>query len=169
MSAFGLFHTAVSLLALPLGLYAFARDGKIDPKNGVGKLYLASMLIGTLTAFGFIVSKGFNPAQVLSVLTLVVLLAGMFVSRVHWLGRAAVYVETTAMTFSFLLLMVFTTTETLTRIPTEHPFAANAESAELIPVRLSLLAAFLLGLGYQLFKLHVANGSMRGNRPVAAG
>lgn len=157
MSAFALFHTAVSLLAIPLGLVAFVRDGKIDPKNQIGKLYLAAMLIGSLSAFGFILTKGFNPAQLLTVVTLVLLFAGAFAGRMTWLGRGRAYVQTTSLSASYLLLMVFTTTETLTRLPVEHPFAASAESPELLPVRLGLLVAFVLGLGYQLFKLRTSH------------
>lgn len=153
MSALGLFHTAVSVLAIPLGLVAFVRDGEIDPKNRVGKLYLAAMLVGSISAFGFILTKGFNPAQVLTVATLVLLFVGMIAGRAKWLGRAAGYVQTFSLSASYLLLMVFTTTETLTRVPVDHPFAASAESPELMPVRLALLVVFVIGLGYQLFKL----------------
>jgi uncharacterized membrane protein len=156
MSLFGIFHTAISVLAVPLGLVAFVQDGKINPHNRVGKLYLAAMLIGTVSAFGFILTKGFNPAQILTVVTLAVLLTGMFAGRTSWLGRAGAYLETISLTTSFLLLMVFTTSETLTRLPVGHPFAANVASPELNPVRLGLLVAYVLGLGYQLFKLHAA-------------
>jgi hypothetical protein len=168
MSAFGLFHTAVSLLAVPLGLLAFVRDGKIDPTNRVGKLYLAAMLIGSLTAFGFILTNGLNPAQALTVATLVVLFVGTFARRAKWLGRAAAYVETISLSTSYLLLMVFTTTETLTRLPAGHPFAAGPDSPELMPVRLVLLVAFVLGLGYQLFKLHAGQKSHSPNAPGSA-
>ncbi len=165
MSAFGLFHTAVSLLAVPLGLFAFVRDGKIDPKNQVGKFYLAAMLIGSLTAFGFILTKGLNPAQALTVATLVLLFAGNFAGRAKWLGRAAAYLETVSLSASYLLLMVFTTTETLTRLPADHPFAAGPDSPELMPVRLVLLVAFVLGLGYQLCNPHAGHNSHNPNTP----
>jgi len=153
MSAFVVFHTAVSVMAVPLGLLAFVRDGKIDPQNRVGKLYLAAMLVGSLSAFGFILTKGFNPAQVLTIATLVLLFVGTFAEQTKWLGRAGAYVQTFSLSASYLLLMVFTTTETLVRVPVGHPFAANAESPELLPVRLALLVAFVFGLRYQLFEL----------------
>jgi uncharacterized membrane protein len=156
MFAFVLFHTAVSVLAVPLGLLAFVRDGRIDPQNRVGKLYLAAMLVGSVSAFGFILTKGFNPAQVLTVATLMLLSVGAFADRTKWLGRAGAYVEAFSLSASYLLLMVFTTTETLVRVPVGHPFAANAESPQLLPVRLALLAAFVLGYGYQVFELHLA-------------
>jgi len=167
MSTYGLFHTAISVLAIPLGLFAFARDGKIDPRNRIGRLYFAAMLIGTLTGFGFILTKGFNPAaQVLSAATLLLLLTGIFAGRVAWLGRAAAYVQTFSTSASYLLLMVFTTTETLTRIPAGRPFAAGPDSPELLPVRLGLLFAFVVGLGYQFSELRAARESRNNSRPV---
>jgi hypothetical protein len=162
MSAFGLFHTAVSLLAVPFGLVAFYRDGNIDPKTRFGKLYLLSMLVGSVTAFGFIPTKGFGPPQVLTLVTLVTLVGATYAGRARWLGRAADYVQTLSASTSFLLLMVFTTTETLTRLPVGHPFPANAAAPELLPVRLALLMTFLLGVGYQFFQLHVAHKAVQG-------
>jgi hypothetical protein len=167
MSTFGLFHTAISILAIPVGLFAFARDGKIDQRNWLGKFYFASMLIGTFTGFGFILTKGFNPAaQVLSAVTLVLLLTGIFARGAAWLGRAATYVETFSTSASYLLLMVFTTTETLTRLPVGRPFAAGPDSPELLPVRLGLLFAFVVGVGYQFSELRSARASDKASRPV---
>jgi hypothetical protein len=156
VSTFGIFHTAVSVLAIPFGFYAFYRDGKIDPNSRVGKLYLLSMLVGSLTAFGFIPTKGFDPPQVLTIVTLLTLLGATYAGRSKWLGRAGAYVQTFSASTSFLLLMVFTTTETLTRLPVGHPYAANADAPELIPVRLALLVTFLLGVGYQFYQVHAA-------------
>src|SRR5258708_37748708 len=113
MSGFVLFHTAVSALAIPLGLLAFVRDGKVDPLNRVGKSYLAAMLVGSISAFGFILTKGFSPAQVLTVATVVLLFVGTFADRTKWVGRAGAYVQAFSLSASYLLLMVFTTTETL--------------------------------------------------------
>src|SRR5690348_9445429 len=105
MSTFGIFHTAVSLLAVPLGLLAFYREGKIDPGNRIGKLYLLAMLVGSLTAFGFIVTKGFGPPQVLTIITLLTLLGAAYAESAKWLGRAGAYVQTLSASTSFLLLM----------------------------------------------------------------
>ncbi|MDB5306579.1 MAG: hypothetical protein JWO38_781 [Gemmataceae bacterium] len=166
MSALGLFRTAVSLLPIGFGLVAFVRDGKIDPKTRVGKLYLATMLIGSVTAFGFIPDKGFTPGQVLTLTTLALLFAGIVAGRVEWRGGA--YVQTVSLSTSFLLLMVFLTTETLTRLPVGHPVAAGPTDPALAPVRLVLLAAFVLGLGYQVFKLRAANRVVVEHQTVGA-
>lgn len=154
MSGFGLFHTALSILPIPVGLLAFIRDGKIDPRNRLGQLYVGTMLAGTVSGFGFLLTKGFDVAQVLTIATLLVVLVGAFAGRARWLGWAAPYIETFFLSASYLLLMVFTTTETLTRLPAGHPFAASAEAPELLPVRLALLVAFVVGYGYQAYRLH---------------
>jgi hypothetical membrane protein len=157
LSPLGFFHTVISILAIPCALLALLRDGKIDPTNLVGKSYLISMLIGCVTAFGIYPDGKFGPGHVLSIVTLVFLLIGLLAGRVHWLGRAAPYVGTISLSLTVLLLMVFTTTETLTRLPAGHPYAANQDDPALGPVRLGLLILFLLGVGYQAFKLRASH------------
>lgn len=164
MSLFGLFHTAISLLPVGLGALAFWRDGKIDLRTHVGKWYLATMLAGSISAFGFILTKGFTPPQVLTLVTLAVL--GAAVGAERWLGRIGRYVSTVSWSLSYLLLWVFTTTETLTRVPVGHPFAAGPDAPELIPVRMALLAAFLVGTGLQI--AHLRSEGRQGEASVAA-
>src|SRR5262245_29940319 len=111
ISAFGLLHTAVSVLPIFLGLFAFLRDGKIDPRNRAGKLYLLTMFLGAVSSWGFLPTKGVTPGQVLTLITLALLLAATFTLRGTW--RQPGYVQTISLSASYLLLMVFTTTETL--------------------------------------------------------
>jgi hypothetical protein len=148
MSPLGIVHTTVSVLPIGFGLAGFLRHGRIDPKTRMGKLYIGTMLAGSLTALGFIASKGFTPAQVLTFATLGLLLAGLFTFRGQ--RRAHGIVQTISLSASYLLLWVFTTTEALTRVPVGTPFAAGPDDPALVPVRLALLAAFLVGLVYQL-------------------
>lgn len=158
ISALGLFHTGVSVLAIGAGFFALVRDRKIDQRNLPGKVYLWSMLIASFSSFA-ITPHGFRIGHVLTLVTLVVLLAGVVAGRSRWLGRAAPYLETASFSTSFLLLMVFATAETLTRLPVSHPIAASLDAPVLGAVRVGLLAAFVLGLGYQIFKLWSSNGS----------
>jgi len=156
LSPLGLFHTAVSIPPIGFGLFAFLRDGKIDPKNKVGKLYLGTMLITCVTALGFLPSEGFTPGQVLTLVTLALLFAGTFTIQGKWRGEG--YVQTLSLSASFLLLMVAATTETLTRLPLDSPFAKEGPTdPALTPVRLGLLVAFVFGVGYQVFKLRTTN------------
>ena len=151
MTAFTLFHTAVSILPVGFGLAALVRHGRIDPRTRAGKWYLGTMLAGTVTGFGFVFTLGFTPGQVLGLVTLALLAVGTLTPRGDW--RKPGYTQTVALTTSFLMLLVFLTTETLKRFPAGQPFASGPTDPSLIPVRLGLLAAYLVVLGRQLSKV----------------
>lgn len=151
MTAFILLHTTLSVLPIGFGLYAFARRGKIDPTTRSGKWYLGTMLASSITGFGFLFTIGFTPGTVLTLFTLMLLLASVLTLKGE--RRPAGYVQTAALTTSYLMLMVFATTETLKKFPLGEPFARNAADPALIPVRLALLAVYLVVLGSQLLSV----------------
>jgi hypothetical protein len=157
LTPFGLFHTAISILPIGFGLYALVRDGRIDPNNGVGKLYLGTMLIGCVTGLMIFHHGGFGPGHVLSIIVLLLVLVGGLAGRGQWFGRATPYVETISLSASYFFLMFFLTTETLTRLPPDHPYAPSQDAPELLPVRLALLVLLVFGVGYQVFKLRAAS------------
>lgn len=151
MTAFTALHTLVSVLPVGFGLYAFARHGGIDPRTRPGRWYLGTMLAGTVSGFGFILTLGFTPGQVLGLFTLALLLLGTL--TLDGRRRGPGYTQTAALTTSFLMLWVFLTTETLKRFPLGQPFATGPADPALSPVRLGLLAAYLAVLGRQLWRL----------------
>lgn len=148
-------HTAVGVLPVGLGLLAFARNGRINPGTALGKWYVGTMFVASVSAFGFIPRLGFTPGQVLTLVTLALLAVGTVTLRGGWRHNGTV--QTFALTTTYLLLMVFATTETLKHVPFGHPFAASAADPALLPVRLGLLAAYLVVLTYQLLRLRAAN------------
>ena len=152
----GVFHTIVSVLAIGAGLAALVRDGEINPRSPTGKVYLGSMSMACVTAFGLF-RHGFGPGHVLGLLTLALLLGGSLAGRLVR-SRAGLHVQTISFSITFLLLMVFATTETLTRLPAMHPIAASQEDPVLLPVRLGLLILFVLGVRHQVRRLRVAKG-----------
>ena len=154
ISSFGYLHTAVSVLPLGFGAYALAQDGHIDPASRAGRAYLFTMLLGCATGFFIFAHAGFSAGHALTLMMLALLLTGAFAPRLRRLGRAAPYVQTSCFSTSFFLLMVFATTEALTRLPPAQPFAPGPAAPELIPLRLALLLAYASGLGWQLRRLH---------------
>ncbi len=153
LSIAGIVHTALSLVPVAAGLFAFCRYGKIDPGTRAGKLYWLGMLASVVTAFALSSTGGFNPGHALGLLTLLVMAAATLAPRIAFLGRSAAYVQVGLMSFSFMLLMVPGTNETLSRLPAGDPIGHGPESA---PVQLALagmFVLFLLGTGYQLLQL----------------
>jgi hypothetical protein len=155
MAAFTLFHTFISLLPVGFGLYGLSRDGRIDPKTTAGKWYLGTMIVGSLTGFGFLLKFGFTPGTVLTVLTLGLLLSSVLTIRGTW--RKPGYVQTLALSTSYFLLWVFLTTETLKAVN----YASSADDPKLLPVRLVLLGLFAVGSAVQVRAIRRKNEKVR--------
>lgn len=153
ISALGAFHTVLSLIPIVAGLASFIRYGRIDPTTGAGKVYLGGMVVSIFTAFGLSSTGHFNPGHALGLLALLALLVGTFAPRIGFLGRAAPYLQTLAMSFSFMLLLVPGTNETLTRLPADHPLASGIDSPVVKTALAGLLGLFVIGTVYQMFKL----------------
>jgi hypothetical protein len=154
LSSLGAIHTVLSLIPIVAGLLAFVRHGRIDPASGPGKVYWAGMIASVVTAFGLSSTGGFNPGHALGLLTLLVMACATVAPRIGFLGRAAGYLQVGLMSFSFMLLLVPGTNETLSRLPVGHPIGHGPDSP---PVKLALacvFALFLLGTGYQMLRLH---------------
>lgn len=155
MTALIMVHTVLSVLPVGFGAVGYVRNGAIDPKTRAGKLYVATMVASALTGIGFLATLGFTPGQVLGMFTLGLVAAGTLTLGGHW--RNAGYTQMLALSGSYFMLWVFFTTETLKRFPTGRPFAANANDPSLLPVRLALLALFVIGVSYQMLKIRAAN------------
>ena len=153
LSSVGAIRTVLSLIPIVAGLLAFGRHGRIDPASGLGKVYWAGMIASVATAFGLSSTGGFNPGHALGLLTLLVMACATAAPRIAFLGRAAAYLQVGLMSFSFMLLLVPGTNETLSRLPVGHPIGHGPDSP---PVRLALacvFALFVLGTGYQMVRL----------------
>jgi len=150
ISSLGWVHTLGSLPAIPAALYMFARYGRIVPRSKVGAVYFVSMLIGAMTVF---VIAHQPVSYVIGAATLVLVLAGYGVEKVRLLGRARIYLETMALSFSAFLLMIPTVTETLRRVPEGHPIVTDMKSPILLSCYAVLLLALIIGGTLQIIRL----------------
>ena len=151
----------IDYIALSGALEAIGRAGErpLPPLNlvgdfgGGGMLLAYGMLAAILTSFGLSSTGHFNAGHALGLMALFVMLAGTFAPRIAILGRAALYLQTLAMSFSFMLLLVPGTNETLTRLPVGHPLASGIDSPIVKSALAGLFVLFLIGTAYQMFKL----------------
>ena len=141
LSPLGIFHTLISLISIASGAISLLRDRRIAFGTALGKAYVGSMLVTCLTGFGIFRSGAWSPAHTLTVLSLIFLLLGV---AGEWRGKAVL--QAIGYSTSFFLLMIFTVTEALTRLPPGQPFAAD-QNAPLVNVfRLIVLAVFVIGI-----------------------
>ncbi len=165
LTPLGLFHTLVSLVAVVLALIAILREKGISPKAPIGKAYLISLVISTVTGLPIFRSGKIGPPHVVGVLTLIVLAVAAIAGMTTLFGRAARYVTTISYSFTVLLLMIPTVTETLTRVPPGAPLVAGPEAPIFKPIYSALIVMFLIGITIQV----VALRAERAGPPVAAG
>lgn len=150
ISPLGWLHTLGSLPAIPLAAYMFMRHGRITPRSTPGVLYLICMLIGATTVF--LVAK--QPvSKFIGFITLALLLAGYGVGLVGWKGRAVMYIETLLLSLTAFLLMLPAVSETLRRVPDEHPLVTDMQSPLLVGAQGVLFLMLVVGIAAQVYYL----------------
>ena len=153
LSTLGIAHTAISLVPLVAGLCSLALYRRIEPGSTAGRVYLAGLVVSVFTAFGLSSTGGFNAGHALGILALLAISGALLAPRIALFGRAAEYLATLGLSFSFFLLLVPGINETLTRLPPSQPIATGPDSAI---VKGTLGVWFLLFLaGYTLQALAI--------------
>lgn len=147
ISPLGWLHTLGSLPAIPLALYMFVRYGRIAPRTLAGRAYLIFMLLGAASVF---LITHHPEGRGLAGITLLLLALGYGAASLRFTGRAAVYLETIALTLTSFLLMLPTVTETLRRVPDGHPLATDLHAPLLLVAQGSCLLLLVLGLTLQI-------------------
>jgi hypothetical protein len=150
ISPLGWIHTLGSLPAIPVGVYMFARYGRIVPRSTAGAIYFASMLIGAVTV---VLIAHAQVSYGIAGVTLLLLLVGYGTARLPGPGVAKRYVETISLTLTAFLLMLPTLTETLRRVPDGHPLVTDLKSPILLGAQGTLFVLLLVGLTAQIIYL----------------
>ncbi len=150
LTTLGVFHTAISLVALVCGVWALARYKEISPRNGLGQIYLVGTFITAATGLFIFQHGGFGPPHVLSILTILALAVGTVAATSGLFGRASRYVQAISYSSTIFFHLIPGVTETTTRLPRGAPLVASPDEPVLKTVALVLLVLFLIGLALQL-------------------
>jgi uncharacterized membrane protein len=141
----GIFHLAVSLVAVGTGAYLLVKDGKITAGSSAGLVYIAATVVTCGTALGIYQHGGFGNAHILAILTLVVLFASFAAGKTQIFGGASRYVEVVGFSATFLFHMIPAFTEAFTRLPYGAPLASSSEDPLVKLVTGILFFIFLIG------------------------
>lgn len=156
LTTLGSIHTAISLVAIVAGIWAFARDCEIAVSNRLGQAYLATTALTAVTGLMIFEHGGFRIGHQFAILTLVVIAFGTLAATTAVFGGASRYVQATCYSSTMLLHMITGLAESLTRLPPGAPLVTSA-NAYLFPYIIwSLVLLFLVGLGFQLRWLKVS-------------
>ena len=158
LTQLGVIHTAISLIAVAAGLFAFFRDKEISPRNGVGKIYIIATILTCLTGFGIFQHGGFGKPHTLGVITLIVLAVAYVAGYTKLYGRLSPYIETVSYSATFLFHLIPGITETTTRLPLGAPLLPNADAPALQAATAVLVVLFLIGAALQVRRLRARLG-----------
>jgi len=153
LTALGIVHTLISLVALAAGLIALLRNGVITLDGAVGKAYWLTTFLTAVTGLGIFQHGGFGKPHILSILTIAVLLIALAAGRTALFGRLSRYVEAVGYSATFLFHLIPGITETTTRLPLGAPLLPSADAPALQVAAGVLAALFLVGAGLQILRL----------------
>jgi hypothetical protein len=131
------------------GLYGFVRYGRIRASDGSGRIYLLGLTLSVLTSFGLSSTGGLNPGHALGALALIAAFVSLLAPQLTLFGRLRPYMEAFGLSFSFFLLLVPGTVETLKRLPLAHPLATGPQDPVVGRALLTLLIVFVAGFALQ--------------------
>lgn len=162
LSALGIFHTVIGIVAIIAAVIAFIRYGKIDLNKTTGKVYFYFTLVTSATALGLSRHGGFNPGHVFSVFIIILIAAAYFLNTRRRESNRARYFENFFLSFSFFLSMLPTVNETFTRIPVGHPLAKDINDPVIGRTLLVILILFITGSILQFRKQKKLNKIVAG-------
>jgi hypothetical protein len=140
-----------------LAIAAVVVDRGIDPASSLGFWYLVTLWVMTLTGFPIFRSGKITPPHILGWLTTAVLVIAAIAGRSSVFGRFSPYVETIGYSFTVLLLLIPTVTETLTRVPPRAPWVASPDAPVLRAIYSALLVVFAVAVTLQVRELRAAH------------
>jgi hypothetical protein len=151
LSVLGIIHTAISILALLVALFALLRDGKVDPANGRGKLYIWLTVITCITGLPIMRFGHPTPGHYLAVIILILLPIAIYARRIF--GKAGDYVQVIIMSLTVFFSFIPAIVESLTRLPISQPLASGPNDPLVQKAQLILVVLYLAGVIYQVIKL----------------
>ena len=164
ISALGLFHTVIGVIAIVSAIVSLIKYGKINLAKGSGNVYLITTLITSLTALGISKHGGFNAGHVLTILVILLIGVAYFLHVKRGGNNQSRYVENFFLTFSFLLSWLPTVNETFTRVPVGHPLAKDISAPIIANTLLVLVSLFLVGSVFQFLRQRRLNRQVLGDR-----
>lgn len=161
ISPFGMFHTAIALVAVFFGIRSLVRYGEIGTRTRSGALYVWLTAATAFTGL-FIFRHGeFGAPHMLAIATLVVLAAAAMAERAGGSGLAR-YITVLGNSLTLFFHLIPGLTETGTRIPIGDPAFTGPEDPVLKTIVGVGFLVYLAGAAVQAMRIR------RGLRTAAA-
>ena len=153
LSLLGIIHTAISILAILVALWALFRSGKIDPASGPGKWYIWLTVLTCVTGLPIMRFGHPTGGHYLAIMILILLPIGIYSRRIRFLGKSGEYIQVFVMSTTLFLSCIPLVIESLTRLPISHPIAYGPDDPLLKNALTGLLIVYAIGVIYQFIRL----------------
>jgi len=147
LSPLGALHTAISLLAVLLGIAALLRHGEITTRTAAGVWYVRLTAATCITGLFIFRHGGFGPPHALAIITLLVLAITYVLERIALSTGPMRYVIVLGNSLTMFFHLVPALTETGTRLPHSHPAFTGPGDPKL---------QVLFGIGFALYLIGAA-------------
>ncbi|MFE0502593.1 hypothetical protein ACFW0P_17615 [Lysobacter soli] len=161
ISPFGMFHTAIALVAVFFGIRSLVRYGEIGTRTRSGALYVWLTAGTAFTGLFIFRHGGFGAPHMLAIATLVVLAAAAMAERAGGSGLAR-YITVLGNSLTLFFHLIPGLTETGTRIPIGDPAFTGPEDPVLKAIVGVGFLVYLAGAAVQATRIR------RGLRTAAA-
>ncbi|WP_396616453.1 hypothetical protein ACHZ97_01800 [Lysobacter soli] len=161
ISPFGMFHTAIALVAVFFGIRSLVRYGEIGTRTRSGALYVWLTAATAFTGLFIFRHGGFGAPHMLAIATLVVLAAAAMAERAGGPGLGR-YITVLGNSLTLFFHLIPGLTETGTRIPIGDPAFTGPEDPVLKAIVGVGFLVYLAGAAVQAMRIR------RGLRTAAA-
>jgi uncharacterized membrane protein len=155
ISPFGMFHTAIALVAVFFGIRTLVKYGEIGTRTRSGALYVWLTAATAFTGLFIFRHGGFGVPHALSILTLVVLAVAAAAER-HGGNGFARYVTVLGNSLTLFFHLIPGLTETGTRVPIGDPAFTGPEDPVLKAIVGAGFLVYLAGASVQAFRIRRA-------------
>ena len=149
----GWFHTICGILSIIIILYVLFQYKLISFNQNLSRLYLFLTFITAFSSLLIYNQGGFGIAHILGILTLLAVLAGIFVEKTLILGWMSKYFYTLCYTSTFLFHMIPAITDGLRRLPVNDPIARSFSDPIIVNFHILFFIIYLVILFLQFRKI----------------
>ena len=161
LTSFGIFHTAISLIAVGAGIVALVRQGAIRSTTWIGKVYVITTAASCLTGLAIFHHGGFGAQHGLAVVTLVMLAGALLAGTSRVFGRVSPYIETVGYSVTLFFHFIPGVTETVTRLPVGTPLASDPNAPVIQAAIGCFFFLFSIVAWWQVRRLRAATSARR--------
>ena len=155
ISLIGWFHTIIGTAGILTGIYLLIRHNFIDIWSNLGMFYIICTLFTSGSSFFIFSATGsFNDAHLLSVLTILAIIAAFILDRFNFCSFLTKYLKELALSVTVLFSMLPTTAEVLQRLPPNDPFVNSIYDPLIMNFYISYILIYAVFALYQIFLIN---------------